>query len=130
MRSPQGQTETLTLQRGGRPISTPSPQISIMLTKQKYVDFGRYPSGLGYIHIRSFDGREDITREFDHAMDSLRDTSGLLLDIRDNSGGFGHDEIVGRFLHKDTFVGYSYTRNGTKHDQFERMKDYIQPRHP
>jgi carboxyl-terminal processing protease len=128
LRSPQGQTETLTLQRGGRSIPAPSPQVSIILTKQQFVDFGRYPSGLGYIHIRSFDGRDDITKEFDRALDSLRDTSGLLLDIRDNPGGNGHDEIVGRFLHKDTFVGYSYIKNGTKHDQFERRKDYIEPR--
>ena len=128
LRSPQGQTETLTLQRGGRSIPAPSPQVSIILTKQQFVDFGRYPSGLGYIHIRSFDERDDITKEFDRALDSLRDTSGLLLDIRDNLGGNGHDEIVGRFLHKDTFVGFSYTKNGTKHDQFERRKDYIEPR--
>jgi carboxyl-terminal processing protease len=128
LRSPQGQTETLTLQRGGRSIPAPSPQVSIILTKQQFVDFGRYPSGLGYIHIRSFDERDDITKEFDRALDSLRDTSGLLLDISDNPGGNGHDEIVGRFLHKDTFVGYSYIKNGTKHDQFERRKDYIEPR--
>ncbi len=128
LRSPQGQTETLTLKRGGRSIPAPSPQVSIMLTKQQFVDFGRYPSGLGYIHIRSFEGREEITREFDRALDSLRDTSGLLLDIRDNRGGFNHDDIVGRFLHKDTFVGYSYTKNGTKHNQLGRRKDYIEPR--
>ncbi len=128
LRSPKGQTETLTLKRGGRPNPVPSPQVSIMLTRQQFVDFGRYPSGLGYIHIRSFNGREDITREFDRALDSLRDTSGLLLDIRDNAGGIGHDDIVGRFLHKDTFVGYNYTKNGMKHDQFEKSKDYIEPR--
>jgi carboxyl-terminal processing protease len=128
LRSPQGETETLTLPRGGRFVPAPSPQVSIVLTKQKFVDFGRYPSGLGYIRIRSFDGHEDITREFDSALDSLRDTAGLLLDIRDNRGGNGHSEIVGRFLHKDTFVGYSYIKNGTKHDQLERRRDSIEPR--
>jgi carboxyl-terminal processing protease len=128
LRSPQGQIETLTLKRGDRPIPAPSPQVSIMLTKQQFVDFGRYPSGLGYIHIHSFNGREDITREFDRALDSLRDTNGLILDIRDNPGGFNHDDIVGRFLHKDTFVGYSYTKKGVKHNDLERKKDYIEPR--
>jgi carboxyl-terminal processing protease len=128
LRSPQGQTETLTFKRGGRQIPAPSPRVSIMLTKQQFVDFGRYPSGLGYIHIHSFGGREEITGEFDRALDSLRDTSGLILDIRDNQGGYNHDDIVGRFLHKDTFVGYNYTKNGIKHDQFERTKDYIEPR--
>ncbi|MFZ0340148.1 MAG: S41 family peptidase [Terracidiphilus sp.] len=128
LRSPQGQTETLTLKRGGRHIPAPSPQVSVVLTKQQFVDFGRYPSGLGYIQIHSLDGREEITREFDRALDSLRDTSGLILDIRDNHGGFNHDDIVGRFLHKNTFVGYSHIKNGVKHTDLERTKDYIEPR--
>ncbi len=126
LRSPQGEAETLTLQRRGRHIPMPFPQISIILTKQQFVDFGRYSSGLGYIHIHSFNGREEITKEFDRALDSLRDTSGLILDIRDNRGGFNHDDIVGRFLHKNTFVGYSYIKNG--HNQLERKKDYIEPK--
>ncbi|MGA1983352.1 MAG: S41 family peptidase [Acidobacteriaceae bacterium] len=128
LRSPQGQTETLTLKRGGRPIAAPTPQISIMLTRQQFVDYGRYPSGLGYIHIHSFAGREEISEEFDRALDSLRDTSGLILDIRDNPGGYNHDDIVGRFLHKETFVGYSYIKNGPKHNDLERRKDSIEPR--
>jgi carboxyl-terminal processing protease len=128
LRSPQGQTETLTLKRGGRSSPAPSRQVSVMLTKQQFVDFGRYPSGLGYIHIRSFNGRKEITKEFDSALDSLRDTSGLILDIRDNPGGFNHDDIVGRFLHKRAFVGYSYTKNGVQHNQLNRIKSHIEPR--
>lgn len=128
LRSPQGHTETLTLKRGGSPVSAPSPQVSIMLTKQQFVDFGRYPSGLGYIHIRSFSGSEEITKEFDRALDSLRDTGGLILDIRDNRGGFNHDDIVGRFLRRDMFVGYTYIKSGMKHNQLERKKDYIESR--
>lgn len=128
LRSPQGQTEVLTLKRTDRPVSARSPQIPIMLTKQHFVDFGRYPSGLGYIHIRSFNGREEITKEFDRALDSLRDTSGLILDVRGNQGGFNHDDIVGRFLHKRTFAGYAYIKNGAKHNDLDRAKDYIEPR--
>jgi len=128
LRSPQGQTETLALRRGGRSIPVPAAKLSITLTRQQFVDFGRYPSGLGFIHIRSFNGHEEITQEFDRALDTLRDTNGLILDIRDNPGGNGHSDIVGRFLHKDTFVGYSYIKNGAKHDQLARSKDHIQPR--
>ena len=128
LRSPMGQTDTHAFKRGGRQIPAPPPQVSIMLSKQQFVDFGHYPSGLGYIHIHSFEGREEITEEFNRALDSLRDTSGLIIDIRDNPGGYGHSEIVGRFLHKDTFVGYSYIKNGIQHNQLERKKIYIQPR--
>jgi hypothetical protein len=128
LRSPQGQTQTLTLKRGGRSIPVEAPHLSIALTSQQFVDFGRYPSGLGYIRIRSFNGREEITREFDRALDALRDTGGLILDVRDNPGGFGHDEIVGRFLHKTTFVGYSHAKSGPKHNQLEKQKNFIEPR--
>jgi carboxyl-terminal processing protease len=128
LRSPQGETQTLTLKRGGRPIAIPFPQMSILLTKQQFVDFGRYPSGLGYIRIRSFEGRDDITREFDRALDALRDTGGLIFDIRDNPGGNGNRDIVGRFLHKTTLVGYHHIKNGPKHNQLERGKDYFEPR--
>ncbi len=128
LRSPQGEVETFTLKRGGRPLPALSRQTSIILTKHKFVDFGRYPSGLGYIQVHSFEGSDEITKEFDQALDSLRDTSGLMLDIRDNQGGLNHDDIVGRFLHKETFVGYSYIKNGLKHNQFKRKMDYIEPR--
>lgn len=128
LRSPQGQVEIQTLKRGGRPIPRPALQPSIALTRQRFVSFGRYPTGLGYIQIRSFEGREELTNEFDHALESLRDSVGLILDIRENRGGLNHDDIVGRFLHKDTFVGYSYIKNGTKHKDFEKRKNYIEPK--
>jgi carboxyl-terminal processing protease len=128
LRSPQGEAQTLTLKRGGRSIPFVAPHLSIALTSQQFVDFGRYPSGLGYIRIRSFNGREEIAKEFDRALDALRDTRGLILDVRDNPGGFGHDEIVGRFLNKTTFVGYSHTKSGPKHNQLEKQKNFIEPR--
>ena len=128
LRSPQGETQNLTLNRGGRSIPVEAPHLSIALTTQQFVDFGRYPSGLGYVRIRSFNGREEITKEFDRALDALRDTRGLILDIRDNPGGFNHDDIVGRFLHKTTFVGYSRTKNGPKHSQLDKQKNFIEPR--
>jgi C-terminal processing protease CtpA/Prc len=66
------------------------------------VHFGLHPSGAGYIKIESFNGGEEITRDFDHALEALRDAPGLILDIRDNTGGFGHSDITGRFVQERT----------------------------
>lgn len=126
LRSPEGQNETLTLKRGrqGRPPVRPMPAY---LTRQKFVHFGRLLSGLGYIWIESFNGRQEIGEEFDRALEALRDTPGLLLDIRDNPGGFGHPEIVGRLLQKRKLVGITYRRNGPRHDDLEKRESYIEP---
>jgi hypothetical protein len=42
----------------------------------------------------------------------MRNTPGLILDIRDNSGGFSHSRIVGRFLQKRTQTVVSFIKNG------------------
>ena len=73
---------------------------------------GVHPSGYGYIRIISFNGRDRITVEFDKALEALKDTPALILDIRDNLGGFGtgQNHIVGRFITKTCPVAVSYRR--------------------
>jgi carboxyl-terminal processing protease len=97
------------------------------VTAQRYVDFGREPSGLGYIRIRSFSGHGDLTDEFDRALEALRDTRGLILDIRDNPGGFGQPHMVGRLLHKRSLASISYVKAGARHSALEKRKGYLDP---
>jgi C-terminal processing protease CtpA/Prc len=127
LRSPEGQVETLSLRRGGRRTPAPLPSFPSYLTRQHFVHFGRLPSGLGYIQIGSFNGREEIGKEFDRALEVLRTTPGLILDIRNNSGGFGHSEIVGRFLMKRTLVGFSYIKSGPGHTDLLKREEYLDP---
>jgi len=129
LRSPEGQTEVSTFTRG-RDARVPAPPVSIELTRQRFVHFGRHPSGVGWIRIESFSGRAEIAAEFDRALDALRDTPGLVVDIRDNTGGFGHAEIVGRFLSRRTLTGYSHAKNGPRHDDLDRRGMYIAPSGP
>ena len=130
-RSSDGATKRLMLPRIAGPGAQPRIQpIDFDLTRQHFVDFGHHPSGLGYIRIRSFNGREQIADEFDRALDELRDTPGLLLDIRDNTGGFGQPRIVGRLLSKRTLVGISYFKNGPRHTDLDSRKDYLDPAGP
>jgi len=130
LRSLEGETEMLSLKRrrtGRINLLPPRQNIAIYLTRQHFVHFGRYPSGLGYIQIESFMGREEVEQEFDRALEALRDTQGLILDIRDNQGGWSHEKIVARFLHKRTLIAIDHTKNGPRHDDLVKHKDYLEP---
>jgi len=100
------------------------------LTRQKFVHFARHPSGLGYIWIESFNGREEIADEFDRAITELRDTPGLILDIHDNSGGYGNAQprIVGRYLQDRTLVSIDYIKNGPGHKDLRREERFFEPK--
>ena len=76
------------------------PELPFSLTKLNKVWYGKHSSGFGYIRILSFSGRMEIADEFDQALEALRNTSGLIIDIRDNPGGYGtcQNRIIGRFL--------------------------------
>ncbi|MGB7758383.1 MAG: S41 family peptidase [Bryobacteraceae bacterium] len=128
LRSPDGGTETLKLRRetsagNRRPVRT----LSFPLTRQRFVHFGRHPSGLGYIWIEALNGHEEVADEFDRALEHLRDTPGLILDIRDNQGGFGQPRMVGRFLRERTLVSIAHVRNGPGHGDLARHKGYLEP---
>ena len=128
LRSPDGGTKTLALRRiSGPGIRPPARAAAFALTRQHFVHFGRHPSGLGYIQIESFNGREEIADEFDRALEALRDAPGLILDIRDNTGGFGQPRIVGRLLKKRTLASVSYIKNGPGHSDLDRRKGYLDP---
>jgi C-terminal processing protease CtpA/Prc len=127
LRSPDGRIEAESLVRTGRKRSTPVQPAPGYLTRQRFVHFGMHPSGVGYIKIESFNGREEITQEFDRALEALREAPALILDIRDNTGGFGHSEIAGRFVQKRVRVGFSYVRNGPGHTDFARREQYLAP---
>ena len=99
------------------------------LTRQSFVHFGRHPSGVGYIQIASFNGREEIADEFDEAMATLEDARGLIVDIRDNTGGYStaHARIIGRFL-KDRVLGHiNYVKAAPDYEDLKRSESYLRP---
>lgn len=131
LRSSDGRTsETLALKRSfglGRRADRACP---FELTRQRFVHFGRHPSGLGYIRIESFNGRGEVADEFDRALEALRTTPGLILDIRDNPGGFGQPRIVGRLLQQRALVAISYCKNGPGHKDLQRVEEHLEPGGP
>jgi hypothetical protein len=72
---------------------------SIRVDEDSLIGYAIRADGIGYIRIAEFMPHE-ITRDFDTALDYLRNTRALIVDVRHNSGG-NHDtirEFVGRFL--------------------------------
>jgi carboxyl-terminal processing protease len=130
-RTPAGETRTLTLPRfAGSAVPRPQRPPDIRLTRQRFVHYGRHSSGLGYIRIESFNGHQEIAAEFDRALDEVRDTPGLILDIRDNPGGYGQPHIVGRLLRKRAPAGIGFIKNGPGHNALARHKNYAEPAGP
>ena len=70
------------------------------------------PSGVGYVRFTSF--QESLRGSVLSAIDTLKDTPALVLDLRGNGGGSGAmaEAIVGSFLKTKTVIGRTETRNG------------------
>ena len=128
LRSPDGRVQTLALQRRPGPSThPPERKPDFELTRQRFVHYGRHPSGLGYIWIESFSAHQEVADEFDLALEALRDTPALILDIRDNSGGFGQTHIVGRLLTRRVLAAVSHVKSGPRHNDLKKQEVYISP---
>jgi len=105
---------------------------SFPVEEEKHLWYGRHSSGIGYIRILSFEGREEIADEFDVALDALKDTPGLVLDIRDNEGGTGtsHQRIIGRLLSKEVGDTTVYIKNGPGSEDFYKHESSLKPTGP
>ena len=70
------------------------------------------PSGIGYVRFTSF--QESLRGNVLSAIDALKDTPALVLDLRGNGGGSGAmaEAIVGSFMKTKTVIGRTETRTG------------------
>ena len=73
--------------------------------KVKTIDYKKITEDIGYIRITSFIGL-DTSKEFIIALNRLKDSKGLILDLRGNSGGLFQNAIVisNLFMKKGTIV--------------------------
>ena len=114
--------------------SNPSAHESIIgeLTQTgKNVRWGKTAEKVGFIAIDSWSGNVD--REFDVILEKLRDTRGLIVDVRLNGGGSEPlaKKVAGRFVDKEYVYAYSQYRNGPNHpDLTEKYPRKVQPRGP
>ena len=70
------------------------------------------PSGIGYVRFTSF--QESLRSNVLSAIETLKDTPALILDLRGNGGGSGAmaEVIVGSFMKTKTVIGRTETRTG------------------
>ncbi|MBX3279882.1 MAG: hypothetical protein KF868_17915 [Acidobacteria bacterium] len=91
-----------------------------IVLRRRFVDFPRrvvsrrLPNEIGYIELTGF--APDIEREFEFALESMRDTRGLVLDLRQNGGGFVSSvvKVASHFLGRDVALGEFITRQGRR----------------
>ena len=82
--------------------------------KVKTIEYKKISNDIGYIRISSFIG-VDTPKEFIIALNRLKDTKGLILDLRGNSGGLFQNAIViaNLFMNEGTIVNV-IARQGKK----------------
>jgi C-terminal processing protease CtpA/Prc len=81
---------------------------------------------VGYIYYGSF--KNEITEaETDQVMTELKDTKGIIFDVRNNTGGksANAEKFVRHFLSEQTLLKYEQVKNGTGHDNFLEAAPYF-----
>ncbi len=95
----------------------------------KIITYGRLinDSQIGYIHIAAFSSgqtginqKQNWTDDIDIALDVLRDTKSIILDLRGNRGGLTGNvsRISGRFCKENKTYAISHTKNGSGKNDF------------
>ena len=123
----------------------PTPAFDLQLIRAEYLDTwiaphpliagGRLAAGssasVGYIHIGGFEGSERSYRlALDELLDTLADVDAMVLDIRDNPGGFDPlaQYVAGRFASERALYMTVRKRVGPGHDELgEPVEWYVEP---
>lgn len=122
-RSPDGMVSTVTLEWKDEYASTSS-------TVNPEVTLTKLESGIAVIRVDSLGGESTI-QEFDRVLDSVLEARGIILDLRQNSGGNSRvgDAIAGRFLDKTFQYGTEYYRKRIpQHGWTLKMSYRVSPR--
>ena len=98
-------------------VNEAGAELSYGLTR-RYVEFQRrvtqrlLPHRIGYIEVSGFG--PEIERDFEQALLKLRDTRGMIIDLRNNGGGFVSTvaQIASYFFPEETDLGEFVTRQG------------------
>ncbi len=95
--------------------------------------YGKFPGdSVGYIYIKSFFGNNDWEKEIDSIIIKLSDVKTIIVDLRDNNGGYVNkvEYIAAAFVNKSVTYSREIARNGPGHGNFtEPVYHTINPRY-
>lgn len=116
--------------------SNPAAQAEIigqLNRKGTQILWGKTPDKIGFIAIHAWAGGRELVDQFDEVLEQMRDTRGLIIDVRLNGGGSEPlaKDVAGRFTDRQATYAYSQYRNGPKHtDLTKKLPRGIEPRGP
>ena len=118
-----------------RPLNAPEAGLDKILGPQQIAgdELGwRRKDQFGYVAVYGL-GDPKIPEQFDAVLESLKDTRGLVVDLRWNGGG-SEDlaiKIASRFVDKERVYSVNQYRSGPKHDDLgPRLERSFAPRGP
>ena len=81
---------------------------------------------VGYIRYASFSDAI-YNNQIDALLKAFSNYKGLVIDVRDNGGGYvsNAELLASKFIDEEQVVGYTSTKNGTEHDDFTIDKPII-----
>lgn len=99
--------------------TTTSPYVGFQGDFGGGLSFGSAGGSIGYIYIPTFDGKGWLS-QVDSALTALGSVSAIIIDVRNNDGGFLENAtaVAGRFAAQTTTVAYVRYRNGPAHTDF------------
>lgn len=89
-------------------------------------------NNIGYISIQGWSDAT-LSSQFDEALEKMRDTRGLIFDVRLNGGGSEPiaKEVAARFVDKEFVYAYDQQRNGPAHTNLtKKFSRTVAPRGP
>ncbi len=93
---------------------------------QSSLQYGIIQNHIGYLFIPGFSGSvKDWERDIDAVLEQLRNTSGIIIDLRQNSGGLRKlsKVIMSRFIETTQVYGYEEFRNGPNRSDFTSPRE-------
>ena len=129
LRSPEGVEAEVALDRRRGAFVTAPRTYAFPVTRQQFVQYGQHPSGVGYVHIPSFGGKQEIADDFDRALEALRDALALMIDVRGNLGGSSASQrrIIGRLIQQKALGSIGHLRTLSETRGLDVRESYYEP---
>ncbi|MCK9255451.1 MAG: S41 family peptidase [Bacteroidales bacterium] len=112
--------------------------INMRLIKENYLLDNYYSTGsfvhnfirngdIAYIRYSSFADSQITDYELDFLIEKYKDTKGMIIDIRQNGGGYVTNVpmLLSRFTHEDTKIYETQIKTGVGKDNFSVLEDVI-----